>query len=202
MVNTKETRLEWLKRLIDAYPGPDRGKKARFAASVGKAPAQISQWLGGTRSIEDETAREIEKRLGLARWTMDAQHDASAPQLGGGIDPKTLDAFTVPPITAWGELMTMDKLPEVFRVAAPDDALAPKIPRGTELIMAAGVAPRPNQVVLVRDAAGTLHLRRYGQGAGSNWRALAPNEAYLALEAERDGLVLLAALKWIEGEGY
>lgn len=112
------------------------------------------------------------------------------------------EAITVPLLTAWGELMSLAVLPHEFRIAAPDDALAPTIVRGTELIFATGDAPRPGQVVLVRDRVQALHLRRYTQGADGNWQARAPNQDYLTLDAERDGLVLLAALRWVSGEGY
>jgi hypothetical protein len=203
MVNTKETRLEWLKHLIDTHSGPDRGKKARFAAAVGKAPAQISQWLGGTRSIEDETAREIEKRLGLPRWTMDAQvsRDSGPPSVAGVAHPKILDEFTVPPLTQWEDLMKMQEMPEQFRLAVPDDALGERLPKGTELIMQRASVAKPGQVVLVRDGAGQLYLRRYSQGAAGAWRARAPNEDYPSLDSQGDQLQLLGVLKWVDAEG-
>lgn len=72
-MDVKEARRLSLERLVALEPGPERGRKGRFAARIGKAPAQVSQWLSGYRSIEDDSAREIERRLRLPRWTMDSE---------------------------------------------------------------------------------------------------------------------------------
>lgn len=52
------------------------GKQRKLAAKIGKAPAQISQWINGTRTLREETAREIEHSLGLPERWMDSPRDA------------------------------------------------------------------------------------------------------------------------------
>ncbi len=61
----------------------DLGGQARLAERIGKSPAQISQWLTGTkmpsgkpRSVSSESAREIEKILDLPNNWMDTPSDA------------------------------------------------------------------------------------------------------------------------------
>lgn len=38
------------------------GNKAALARTLGKAPAQVSQWFNGVRTITEDSAREIERR--------------------------------------------------------------------------------------------------------------------------------------------
>lgn len=61
----------------------DLGGQARLAERIGKSPAQISQWLTGTkmpsgkpRSVSSESAREIEHILDLPKNWMDTPSDA------------------------------------------------------------------------------------------------------------------------------
>lgn len=75
----------------------DFGNQSKLVAALGKSQAQVSQWLtaskmpsGKPRSISSDSAREIEKILGLAANWMDtptnAPHSSSAahpPQSAG-----------------------------------------------------------------------------------------------------------------------
>ena len=95
--------------------------------------------------------------------------------------PLILDSYTVPLKIEWEDLMALTDLPEVFRAAVPDDALAPRLVwvwrwlKKLARCHAAGVG------VLVKDAAGALHIRRYAQGAAGRWVAQALNDAYATL---------------------
>ena len=92
--------------------------------------------------------------------------------------------------------MLMDDLPELFSLAMPDDAMAPRIAKGTVLIFGRGHAPSPGDGVLVKDRDGRMHVRRYRQGRGGTWEAQAINEAaFSMLDSERDGLIVIAVLK-------
>lgn len=141
-------------------------------------------------------------------------HTAQAPQQvgdfgqvaaagAGQAHPLKLYEFTVPPLIEWGELMKTKVLPPAFRLVANDDALAPKILRGTGLIMAAGHSAQPGQVILVQRGNGERHLRRYAVGADQAWRARAPNEDFPTYDSADDpDLTMLAVLRWIDAEGY
>lgn len=73
----KANRLASLLALLAEDQGPERGRKQRLAARLHKKPAQISQWLSGYRTIEEETARELEVRAGKLPGWMDRSRDAS-----------------------------------------------------------------------------------------------------------------------------
>lgn len=55
---------------------PGRGKQRSLAARIGKAPAQVSQWVNRTRTINEETAREIERTLKRPTGWMDSDPKA------------------------------------------------------------------------------------------------------------------------------
>lgn len=61
-MDLKTIRAARLQELVDAEPPPDRGKKTRFAARIGRSPSQLAQWLSGIRTIEETSARHIEQR--------------------------------------------------------------------------------------------------------------------------------------------
>ena len=88
--------------------------------------------------------------------------------------------------------MALKGLPARFSAAVWDDALAPQTPRGTVLVFEAAATPQPGHGVLVQDATGALHVRRYIPGTAGRWVAGARNDAYTPMDSERDGLKLLA----------
>lgn len=186
----------------------DRLRAARNAA--GLTQVQLSQKTG----IPQSTISSAEKiglssthtavyasALGVsAIWLATGEGEMTPPQMGVA-QVLILDEVTVPSTRTIDELRQMSAVPPSFRLLAPDDALSPKVPRGMPLIMSATNTASPNQVILVRDRSGGLHLRRYGQAVGG-WRAIATNDAYLTLESERDGLELVAALRWVDGTAF
>lgn len=104
-MNVKDRRRAALQDLIDEDTGPDRGKKARCAERIGKSPAQVSQWLSGYRTIDDESAREIERSAGKPKWWMDGGAAATAsaqqvPDLAAAL-AVVLEALAALPATRW-----------------------------------------------------------------------------------------------------
>lgn len=92
---------------------------------------------------------------------------------------------------------TLADLPGRFRLAMPDDAMAPDTPRGTILFFEREKLPAFGAGVLVQDATGGRHVRRYAQGPAGSWKAEARNTAYLTLHST-DGLQLLAVVTAVE----
>lgn len=101
---------------------------------------------------------------------------------------------TKPPMITWEAIMQLDTLPPRFIVEMPDDALSPSVPRGMELVFECAAQPRPGYGVLVLDRHGRRYIRRYAEGLGGAWAAQATNPAFLTLQSERDGLVLIATM--------
>lgn len=97
------------------------------------------------------------------------------------------------PVITWGDDMKTG-LPRRFRVALPDDSMAPKVRAGDMVEMETGVEPRPGDGVLVVDDTGRVHLRVYRVRKPGRWEAHAINDAYQPLDSERDGLQVLAVL--------
>jgi peptidase, S24 family len=62
------TRIERVRKLIDEK---FNGNQADFSRAIGKAPAQVNQWLNGYRNIGDGVALNIEKSLGLPQGYLD-----------------------------------------------------------------------------------------------------------------------------------
>lgn len=207
-VNVRESRQAALTLLLEEDAGPIRGRKQRLAARIKKAPAQVSQWLSGYRTIDEETAREIEKRAKKPpRWMDDVgksnanpDHSASqAPMIAGaGIGVPLAHAMSdlvpmIEPIPIEWESTMYPDLPPLFRVAAPDDAMAPRISKGNIVIFSTTEgAPRPNDVVLVADDNNRWAIRSYELRRPGHWRAVAAAASgYNPLDSQLDGLKVL-----------
>lgn len=88
MESVDEIRHRNLLALIGRYPA-----QRAFADAIGRAPAQVSQWVtrathsatGKPRGVSGEMCRYIEKRLELGRGWMDNDH--SAPMVPRGLRP-------------------------------------------------------------------------------------------------------------------
>ena len=94
--------------------------------------------------------------------------------------------------------IAVEELPEEFRVAAPDDALAPRLTAGQVATLRRGLDARRGDAVLVLDAAGGYHLRVYRPTVGDRWQAAALDADFPPLDSERDGLRVLAVLTGVE----
>jgi transcriptional regulator with XRE-family HTH domain len=55
-MNIRDIRLARLNILLQQH----KGSKAALARTLKKAPAQVSQWCNGVRTISEDSAREIE----------------------------------------------------------------------------------------------------------------------------------------------
>lgn len=181
-----------------------------FANAVERSHSQISQLknqsphskTGEPRVIGDDVARHIESKLGLPMGWMDTPQVGERPatwvQSPTAID--VLPVYNSPPVQ-WGENMNND-LPATFSVALPDDAMAPRVRRGDVVRFRRGVTALPGDGVLVVDAAGRWYFRLYRERKPGEWEAHPINDAYQPLDAQRDGLQLLAVLVGIESQRW
>lgn len=201
------TLQDRIKELLAEQWGGKRGGQARLAEAAKTTAAAVSMWVkGDTQEIDGNVAMNIERATGWrAAWLISGdlpkRSDQAAPEPSRQVGAKIriLDAFTIPPLMTWEELMSATTpLPELIRLAAPDDALPDEAPLGTELIMSTTAAARRGDIVLVRDQAGNLYLRLYAEGRAGGWRAVTPrrDDVYLSLDSEADGLTLVAVAEW------
>jgi hypothetical protein len=109
-------------------------------------------------------------------------------------------AETVPTLK-WEELMQTKDLPAAFWIALTDDALAPKLPKGTVVRFTQGIEPVWGQVVLLRDAKGKAHARVHMQDAEHEWRAAAASTVYTEFKSGAAGITRLAVMTARETPG-
>lgn len=145
---------------------------------------------GQPRGLGPQLARRLDARYpGWSDHPIGVQSREGVDTLG------SLAQYSTPPrITLEALMERLEELPERFIIAMPDDALAPQLPKGMELIFAKGQKPSPGHGVLVRDGDGRVFVRRYAEAPGGRWLAQATNSAYATLEAERDSLQLVATM--------
>lgn len=173
-------------------------RPARLAKAAGVSSGAVSQWRSG-----ETQALKLESAIGLSAltgWSVEwwstgvGPRVRRAPTSAGVAHAMIHDAYRMPTQLTWGALMQTEDLPVQFIVEMPDDALAPNVPKSTRLIFDCGAAASPGMGVLVKDAAGRRHIRRYAQGVGDSWLAQAVNPAYATLDSARDGLAILSVM--------
>lgn len=162
---------EYLRQLTKAYPlrsGNQRSVGRKAAAAL---TAAFPGWMDAQHSVEGDL-----RPRGLGAQIL-SQHVASySPQ------------FT------WEALMNEAALPTQFRVAMPDDSMAPRVRRGDVMEFDASETPRSGDGVLVRTGDGTLLFRLYRQGRPGAWEAHPVNADYLPLHSDRDQLRVVAVM--------
>lgn len=154
----------------------------QLAKAAGVSSGAVSQWLSGnTRSLRADSAVGLEKLTGWsASWWATGKLPKERTPLA---NPLILDAYTVvPKMTTWEAVLRSEQLPDSFALEMPDDALEPRIAKGTKLIFDTMTPPRPGAGVLVEDnATGGRYVRRYVEAGGGAWVAQAVNDAYISL---------------------
>lgn len=76
-------------------------KQAQLALALEKSPTQINNWFSGARNIGEALARQIEEKLGLARYTLD-DRPGVYPPLETTTAATRLLAGEAPPIRGTG----------------------------------------------------------------------------------------------------
>ncbi len=94
------------------------------------------------------------------------------------------------------EQLLNHKTPELFRFALPDDAMAPEMPAGTEIVWTTRRRVAPGRLLLLKDGHDQLHVRQCHQGPGpAAWIATPLNEAYRSFTSSDAGVTVLAVFK-------
>lgn len=188
-----------------------RGLGANLAALRHAKGMTLAQ-LQAASGVDISTINALERRnsqrsavAGRLAWALGVTLDYL---MSDNIDPLTIEiGGTVPdppqdyhhsPVIRWEVLMRGCIAPKQFKVALPDNAMAPKVPAGTVCKFEA-IEPEFGDVVLVRDNTGALHCRAYRQRSGGPGFAAVPfNDAYAALDSEAHGLTVLAVLTGLD----
>lgn len=177
------------------------GHKA-VALAAGVSADNLWQVLHGTLLPNGKprgVGRQLASKLNAAFPGWMSVHPASAGEQPASYrlahDVSHLQLSDDLPLLEWESIMN-NKTPELFRVALPDDSMAPDLPRGSEVVWTTRRRLMPGRVVLVVDRHSQLHVRRCHQGrAPGHWLAVASNPAYRTLDSEADGLTPVAIYK-------
>lgn len=102
------------------------------------------------------------------------------------VEPRTL---------IWGGFVLEDVRGE-FIMAIGGDALAPHYLPGQRGIWEACDAGRPGKAVLLVDRDGEFHLRIYEPRGGASWAGISDWPGHRELQPERDGVRIVARIKW------
>lgn len=175
---------------------------ADLCSKVGHGPSYWSNLrTDPKKSFGEKIARKIEDGMGWPRGWLDTPQDKTPRAAEGWTYQQaqhlSLTTSNMVPHLEWEELMTA-ALPRKFEVTLPDDSMAPRAKSGQLVTLQSDLTPQPGDGVLVSDAHGNHFLRIYRQRRPGHWEAHATNEAYQALDSERDGLTVLAVLVGVQ----
>lgn len=212
-------RVENLKSLMRAR----LWKPADLARALLRKPQQVNAWLSGTRGIGEQLARDIEERLGLARYALD---DRGTPDAGGDqalrASPKSatllerIHQLKEVPVLQWNDVDALlgvensalkNKAPHLESYAVcsskakfvcmPDDSMAPEINAGDHILFDPTEVPRAGEVVLVRVPgvpSPEYFVRRYRPKTATVFEAAADNPAHLPLSSAIDDAEVVGVL--------
>lgn len=90
--------------------------------------------------------------------------------------------------------MKRSDLPPVYRVAVPDDAMAPRVRAGQIVEFERDAPARPGDGVLVLDSDGRPYFRVFRERRPGHWQAHPMNDAYSPLDSIADGLEVVGVL--------
>lgn len=180
------TRREKLGLLIK-----EAGSQAALSETIGKAPAQISQWLnasvnsktGKPRVMSNAIAREIEQKTGKPEGWMDApapKDDLATPGGSnvefanmGGVRRVPLISYvqagvwteivnTLHPGDAHEWLITSDKhSSETFVLTVRGNSMEPDFKEGDLVIIDPAVKPRPGSFVIAKNGREEATFKKY-----------------------------------------
>jgi DNA-binding XRE family transcriptional regulator len=145
---------------------------------------------------DERIATEVARELGItAIVTSSTSAPRKRPSLAHSVSQSNVKLAAKQ--LDWGALME-GELPATFEVAVPDDAMAPRVRAGQIVKFDTRETPRPGDGVLVVDSNGEWFFRLYRQGRRGAWEAAAENAAFETLQADRDGLKVVAVLVGVQ----
>lgn len=184
-----------------AMAPPTVGGPAELARLLGfpKMKSHLSNIKAGRRGMGDDLAQAIEAAIDKPPGWMDQHHPHAGEtpaEYKVAHDMSHHLASDDLPMIKWEDLMELDPVPDLFRTILNDDALAPDLPRGTEVLWTTRRRISPGRAMLVRDQHGHVHARICHQGnAPGQWRAIATNAAFLSYDSGDIGVSVVAVYK-------
>ena len=202
-MSAQDNWLANVKALVDANVPPGAKTNADAYRTVaelsGLKPAYIYQlYVGVKKRVGVDAAKAIGRAFANGRDSSWIDHPPGAipdvDDVNSVTDKSPSVAHSVSqwvfqdvPHIHWGDLVNHEVRGR-FQVEVPEDAVAPDIKAGELCTFDPNLIPRPGDGVIVLDAAGRHHLRRYRDAEPGAWEAYASSEAFRTLHSARDGL--------------
>lgn len=143
-----------------------------LAKKAGVSAGAIGNYEAGAREMPRDVL-SLASALGVRpEWLTTGKGPMNRELPTSAAHPLSLaDISLSSPVIEWGAL-GMKTLPKAFKVAAPDDSMAPRLKAGQIAEFEVGLELRPGDGVLVRDSEGEPCIRRCRRARGS-WEAYA-----------------------------
>ncbi|STQ99822.1 Uncharacterized HTH-type transcriptional regulator HI_1476 [Kingella potus] len=190
-------RLERVKTLIEENYN---GNQTEFARAIGKAAAQVNQWVNGYRNIGDGAAANIETALDLPRGWLDGEAGhayrsdtpvvragwlsvprlAATGEMGAGIeadDPDAVIDFVVV-ARAWAKQQFGGSLDSLRVINAKGDSMEDTISDGDIVFADSSVCCYEGDGIYVIATASGLRIKRLQALIGGGLNIISDNKAY------------------------
>lgn len=186
-----------LLRLIEALL-----EEEQWLAAAARTPkTYLSAMKKGDRGVGDEMAARFDA-IGVERLSLPPGWFDREPQVDHEVSHELLSIppkIRAVPVLSWRDSSMSEQpnpasLPDLFRVPAPDDAMADRVHKGWMLEFDRNLKPRQNDGVLLEDASGRWLFRLYSEGVNGHFEARALHRDYQSFDSERHGLKVLAVL--------
>ena len=182
------------------------GDRAKLMRKTGLSKGRITQLFDQKEPFGERAAANLTDALGLPAGYFEKPapvEDLQPPKGGHWVEGPRIGVTsgnwlslvepTIEPRTILWESLLSEPLPQQFKMAVPDDALAPAYPAGSLFIWSTVKEARVGSVVLVRDEFGQPHARRHGQGrAPGQWVAEATGPGFLPFSGAAVTLLAVA----------
>ena len=179
-------RRDYVRQVIKECFG---GNQAALGRRLGMVDGSfIGQMLGEGRTVTETTIRAISELPEVKN------HGIPTPNLGVLAHSMSLPPFEDQLLTKEQIMRMGAELPERFVYVLEDDALAPDYRTGTKVLFQRCEDASHLKIgagMLLKDAAGNLHIRRKAQGAAADqWVGKASNELYRDLHGSEGAQVI------------
>lgn len=193
----------------DRTPFGARLRRARIAAGLSQMDVQRTIGMPqSTLGEAERTGKAASKWLvplahlyGVSPADLSGDNSADEEIIGGHPTvakgqsiARRLVTVSVPVSVDMDRLRVTSKLPDVFRVVLPDDAMAGRFPKDSYIEFDSRLDARAGDVILLRDQAGEHYIRYLRERRKGEIVAVAENPAYLPMDFAQDGLEIRAVL--------